>query len=409
MPILAKKSRCTGCMLCKEVCPKGAIEIMYKDGFRYPHVNKHRCIDCKLCEKYCPIVSTKILTSDIKETLPYSVKSKDDNRRIKSASGGFFVELATFFFERYKERCHVVGACLDRLKVNHIIVNKQSDLYLLQGTKYMSSKIDGVYTSVYQLLQKGDFVLFTGLPCQAYALKKYLNGKAYKGELVICDLICNGVPSRKLLEIDIKNNLHNINKIISFRDKVNGWKDCLAFTYETTDKHVVRLDCKDSFFLNAFKVNYALRDSCYQCPYCTIERTSDFTIGDYWGGNHPLDDQKKGVSLVLCHNENAKKILADIPTINWNRVSWQNCLPYNPRIYCGRRFVQWVIPRMILNVIWHCSYNIQNQILTNNLGIISKRRYYWVPLKIWQILILKIENHYRLDKLKNTLRTYRDS
>lgn len=408
MPKLAKYFQCTGCMLCKEVCPKGAIGMVLKNGFQYPQVNKQICIDCKLCEKYCPIVSTKVLTSDIGDTLPYSVKSEDDNRRNNSASGGFFIELASYFFDRYKEKCHVVGAYLDGLEVKHIIVTQQSDLYLLQGTKYISSEIGGIYKSVYRLLKQNNFVLFTGLPCQTYALKKYLDGKAYKGELVICDLICNGVPSGKLLEIDIKNNLQDINKIISFRDKINGWNNCLAFTYETTDNHIVRLDCKDSFFLSAFKVNYALRDSCYQCPYCTIERTSDFTLGDYWGGNHTLDDQEKGVSLVLCHNKNAKKILFDISTIDWRRISWKDCLPHNPRIYCGRRFVQWIIPRMILNVIWHCSYNIQNQILTNNLGIISKKRYYWLPLKIWQMLIVKIESYYRQVKLKNILRIYRD-
>ena len=66
--------------------------------------------------------------------------------------------------------------------------------------------------------------MFSGLPCQVYALKKYLYNKSYLGDLVTCDLICNGVPSYKLLEegttlANIKREQDNL--INNFIDKLD--------------------------------------------------------------------------------------------------------------------------------------------------------------------------------------------
>lgn len=407
MPKLATHKTCTGCMLCMNVCPKKAISTIKRDGFYYPMINKQKCIECKLCELYCPIVSNKSLIPNNEDTKPFSVKSKIPERRSLSASGGFFMELAMYSFDKYGDRCFVVGAMIDGLKVRHTIVHKKEDLHLLQGTKYLQSDMEYIYISIYTLLKKGAFILFSGLPCQVYALKKYLYNKSYLGDLVTCDLICNGVPSYKLLEIDIENNMKDIARIVSFRDKIDGWDKCLAFTYENSSKQYIRLIEENSFFLKAFKVNYVLRDSCYNCKYCHIHRVSDFTIGDFWGGNFSVEDKKQGVSLVLCHNENSKRILSNIQTIEFEGITWKDCLSYNPRIYCGRRFVQWIIPRNVLKYILETSYNIQNQILTNTLGIISQRRYYWIILKFWQLIVLNIEMYYRTLKLRKILKHIR--
>ena len=410
MPKLASLKTCTGCMLCMNVCPRKAISMRERDGFYYPVIDEHNCVECNLCEQYCPIVSKKKrFMLDNEDTTPFSVKSKIPERRLLSASGGFFMELAMYLFEKYGARCYVVGAIIDGLKVRHTIIHKKEDLYLLQGTKYLQSNMNFIYISIYQLLKKGAFVLFTGLPCQVYALKTYLYNKQYSGEIVTCDLICNGVPSYKLLKIDIKNNMRDITRIVSFRDKIEGWDKCLAFTYENSSKQIIRLSEENSFFLKSFKVNYALRNCCYVCQYCHISRISDFTIGDFWGGDFSIEDKKQGVSLVLCHNEKFMKTLLEIPTIDIEKVKWKDCLCYNPRIYCGRRFIQWVIPRSILKYIWKSNYNIQNQLLTNELGIISHKRFYWAILKFWQIIVLKIEMYYRTLKLHKILNLINES
>lgn len=406
MPKLATLKTCTGCMLCMNVCPNNAIQIKQVDGFLNPQIDKEHCIECKLCEHYCPVIGkSKINLISGGERTPYSVKSKNTARRIRSASGGFFMELAIHFFEKYKEKCYVVGAVIDGLEVRHIIINNKEDLLTLQGTKYLQSNVGFIYNSVYKLLKEGAFVLFSGLSCQIYALKKYLYNKKFIGDIIFCDLICNGVPSNRLLEIDIKNNIKDIKRIVSFRDKVDGWEQCLAFTYVNKDNNIVRLRGEVSFFLRAFRVNYALRNCCYNCSYCKMERAADFTIGDFWGGDLSEEDKKNGVSLTICHNEKAQNILFNISTIEYKKIDWNECLPNNPRIYCGRRFIQWIIPRKILKIIWKCNYKVQEQVLTDSLGVISKKRFYWIGLKIWRIVILKIEQIYRKAKLLSILRS----
>ena len=54
MDTVCKRDKCNGCMACKAVCSKKAIEI--KDEIRAfnSYINEERCIQCGLCKKVCP-------------------------------------------------------------------------------------------------------------------------------------------------------------------------------------------------------------------------------------------------------------------------------------------------------------------------------------------------------------------
>ena len=54
-----------------------------------------------------------------------------------------------------------------------------------------------------------------------------------------------------------------------------------------------------------FYMGLSLRESCYSCPFTKIPRSSDITIGDYWGveGVKPGFADKNGVSLALVHTQ----------------------------------------------------------------------------------------------------------
>ena len=41
--------RCTGCGMCEQVCPAGAIRVTY-----VAHVDKERCTGCGICAENCP-------------------------------------------------------------------------------------------------------------------------------------------------------------------------------------------------------------------------------------------------------------------------------------------------------------------------------------------------------------------
>lgn len=66
-----------------------------------------------------------------------------------------------------------------------------------------------------------------------------------------------------------------------------------------------------------FKVFYnrcALRPSCYMCPYATIERKTDMTIGDFWHIDEMIPDfyDENGNSLFLIHTDQGEKLFDDI-------------------------------------------------------------------------------------------------
>ena len=57
---IKRKSECTGCSACKNICPKNAIEMVCdNEGFEYPIVDKNKCVNCNLCNKVCPVLNVK--------------------------------------------------------------------------------------------------------------------------------------------------------------------------------------------------------------------------------------------------------------------------------------------------------------------------------------------------------------
>ncbi|NRT64329.1 formate hydrogenlyase subunit 6/NADH:ubiquinone oxidoreductase subunit I [Clostridium saccharoperbutylacetonicum] len=55
---IVKKSDCSGCYSCVNICPKECINIEVDDeGFGYPVINNGECTKCNLCEKACPVIN----------------------------------------------------------------------------------------------------------------------------------------------------------------------------------------------------------------------------------------------------------------------------------------------------------------------------------------------------------------
>ena len=88
----------------------------------------------------------------------------------------------------------VFGAAFDnQMKLGHISIEDNNELYKVKGTKYIQSSIGTTFVKVKEKIKKGRMNLFSGTPCQIAGLKAFLN-EDYDNLLCV-DLICHGVPS----------------------------------------------------------------------------------------------------------------------------------------------------------------------------------------------------------------------
>jgi len=289
------KAACCGCNACAEICPKHCIQMVEDaQGFIYPQVDSSVCVECGMCEKVCPLeVANLSLRKPLKA---YAAWNKNRQEHLLSSSGG-----AAYIFSSYIiEKGGVVYGCTsDGIDVRHIRVENHSELFKLQGSKYVQSDVRGLFKKVKNDLKNGKIVLFIGTPCQVAGLKNYIGH--HNEHLYLVDLICHGVPSKKMLHDHIKH-VSKGRKIqyISFRDGNNFIFSLKAVDFGYT-ANVWEEPYKD-LYMKGFLGGMIYQSSCYQCPFACSTRVSDITIGDFWGLKHAEclpEEVKDGVSLLL--------------------------------------------------------------------------------------------------------------
>ena len=130
--------------------------------------------------------------------------------------------------------------------------------------------------------------------------------------LFCADLVCHGTPERTAWNAWLKEEEQRRGSItgIRMRDKSRGWTDYrIAVTDWSGSEH--REYASDHIYMRGFVGSLYLRKPCYRCRFRGMERSSDLTLGDYWGGGriHPDLDDDGGLSLILCHTKKGKKLL----------------------------------------------------------------------------------------------------
>lgn len=293
--MICDKNKCTGCYACYNVCPKRCISMEEdKGGSVYPEINMDECINCNLCRKTCPSINGVEFRSP---KTAYAAWAIDEPERDSSTSGGVATILSSYIIENGGV---VFGASIEDKVIKHIMVDKKSDLIKLKGSKYVHSEIEDTFKEAKRELETGKKVIFLGMPCQIAGIQKYLN-KDY-ANLFTIDIICHGVPSQKILNDYIKENLsaYDYDKI-SFRDK-----DGHNFKLLKENEIVVNIPMNESSYYVGFMKSLLNNEVCYDCPYSNGKRISDITIGDFLGLGEERNfkyDQSQGVSLILPNTE----------------------------------------------------------------------------------------------------------
>lgn len=337
-------NNCTGCGACLNICHKGAISMSEDEyGFVFPSIDKEKCVNCGLCDKVCDRIDALNKSYPLKT---YAVSSKNTELSQKSSSGGMFAELAKFVLSKNGV---VFGCAMERVEdgfdVKHIYIEDENDLYKLQGSKYVQSRIGNSIKEAKEFLDQGRFVLYSGTPCQIAGLKAYLK-QDYENLLTV-DLSCEGVPSLKLFN----DYIHYLEKEIikypindfKFRDKSKfGWSTqgfVAKYKKQGLEKlKIIRQQLSSYFYL--FIRGGIHRRSCYNCQFNGLNRVSDITIADCWGfgeiyphllkENDGIFNKNDGISLVLTNSPKGEKIFDGISSnLVYNEVDVEKLKKFN--------------------------------------------------------------------------------
>lgn len=314
MPNLVDWNNCCGCGACANKCSKNAISMNpNKEGFMHPEIDKNLCIECGACEKVCPgLLRAKNFDNN---PLAYIVQHKSDAIRYQSTSGGAFTAIAE---EIIRKGGVVFGAAMtETLTVKHICVDTVEGLARFRNSKYVQSEIGDCYKETKERLTQGQWVCFSGTPCQINGLYKFLN-KDYDN-LITVDVVCKSVPSplvfKKYIEYK-KDKEGNITEVV-FRDKKRGFLYCTMAHYGSHEdkqmsKDVYRRGSESDEWLRLFLSGRISRHSCMSCPYQTMDRVGDFTLGDIWETGYTELDDNKGSTLVHVWTKKGKSFLDSI-------------------------------------------------------------------------------------------------
>lgn len=298
MNTVCTENMCAGCMACLEVCPKDAIEVKNEIQYYNAVINELSCIGCNACHNVCQYNHSPLFKAP---STWYQGWSSNDKIRADSSSGGLGTALLRLFIEKYGNVCACIykNGCFQFEFADSI-----EDISKFSGSKYVKSNPFGIYKKVKTLLKNNKNVLFIGLPCQVAALKNFVGDK-FSENLYTVDMICHGSPSPLLLELFFKDYDIDLKMIqnIEFRKKN---KFHLYIDKEFIIPERVR-DMYTAAFLNG--LNYT--ENCYKCKYAQFERVSDITIGDSWGSELNLQEQKKGISLICCQTPKGEKLIQE--------------------------------------------------------------------------------------------------
>lgn len=303
---VTETNKCCGCAVCDSVCPIHAISMSYNnEGFLYPTIDQTKCIECHLCLQSCPINVCPPLSEDhvfFKQKV-FACINKDENILHVSSSGGVFYALAS---DVIKSEGVVFGASFSKeSSVEHIAVEKVSDLTKLMGSKYVQSDTRMLWPKVKRYLSSGRKVLFSGTPCEIGALRSYL--KRDYDNLILVDVLCMGTPSPMVWNSwkeELEDRYNSKAKNINFRSKKYGgaFSHSLMITFENGKEYWNPMYADP--YVKGFYNRLFLRSSCHHCSYKKLHRESDITLGDFWGAKDVGIDLQvdNGLSIVIVQS-----------------------------------------------------------------------------------------------------------
>lgn len=338
--MLCDSNKCTGCGACVAACPVQAISLQEdENGFQAPSICQDKCINCGRCTTSCPILNPPIQKGRISPTA-WAFRIEDEQTLLSSASGGAFSMLAREIFRQggtvwgavWNENHDVLYACAEN----------EQQLSPMRGSKYVQSNASMAYAQVKRQLQAGRTVLFAGVPCQIAGLYSFLGKTAYQN-LYTAEIVCHGGGSPRMLREDLKEIEKRENSRIVRIDqtsKCRSWSILIQRTIcvELENGKKVILDSSEDPYLSLFLNGALYRECCYACPFATIPRVADITIGDFFGfgiAAHHRFKTQGGISQIIVNTLKGQALFDTAYSSSGTRQKccMEECLIFNHNLW----------------------------------------------------------------------------
>lgn len=241
--------------------------------------------------------------------------------RMKSSSGGIFRAIADFILNNSGI---VYGVAEIDNRLIYIKADSPEQLEKMQGSKYYQA--DTTLIDIEEILKNIDMglnVMLIGTPCQIGMLKRLIiNKQGYiKDNLILADLICHGVGSKKVVDIYRKEmSLKHKSEIkehkFRYKDETKGSQKSKIF-FENENVKVIQNE--DDYYMRLFFYDYILRPSCYKCKYSGKNKVSDITIGDFNGSDRVVKeypDSSKCVSVIITNTDKGENLIKNLSKDN---------------------------------------------------------------------------------------------
>ena len=302
------KPKCSGCLACYNACPENAVRMAVKDGFYKSIIESDQCIQCGICNEVCAL--EKHQSNDTHKPIKiFGGITKEKKNWLRCASGGAFYDICRSFGDN---QTYVFGTIMDEALVTKVECTQGVEsAAVFSDSKYVQSFVGRKFRECKRLLQECNKVIFSGTPCQIYALRKYLN-KEYDNLLCI-DLVCHGVAGPEVFGAHIKYLEKKYkSKVIrfQFRRKTKLLGRYIDYTPRVFFENGKHKNLFNDEFMRLFLSGICLNVSCVSCPFKSNERSGDISIGDLKKAwiLLPGTARKSRYSLISINTEKGEKV-----------------------------------------------------------------------------------------------------
>lgn len=300
---------CTGCGLCKSVCN---VNFFFDDkGYSIPQFSNKEQI--QFCEKVCPaagVSSKKMNTDQIwgQSERVYMGWSGDPKIREKASSGGILSSLCCYLLNE-KIVDGIIQTTWDEkipYRTKTVISRTSEDVENCMGSRY---SISSPLMDICNLLSENKTYAFVGKPCDAAALRMFLNNNNKLTEKIkyIFSFFCAGEPSEQAQKKLLKQlGCESEEECLSLQYRGHGWPG-----FATAEK---KDGAKQTMTYNDSWGKILGRDVRKCCRVCLdgIGEFADVSCGDAWyltDEGKPDFTEKDGRNVIFARTQSGVELL----------------------------------------------------------------------------------------------------